>query len=102
MLPQERTLYLLSGQAAGYTGAFVNTSIGRSYALMTYGSGVNSTTILNLYCPSPFFNESAPFLSIPVSGVGYNNIYYIQTPSLGLQASIVGSGNVWAALILRD
>lgn len=97
------THILLSGQAAGYTGLFVATSIGRDFSIISYGSGVDSTSALILSAPSPFFNGTVfPFLTIPITGNGYNNVYFLTSPIAEVQASLSGNGNIWAALVIRD
>ncbi len=98
-----KTEHLLTNQPSGVTGSYVATSEGRAFSILSYGSGVDANSAIIFSCPSPFFDyQTMPFLSIPITGNGYNNTYYMQSPVAELQASLSGNGHVWVALVIRD
>jgi hypothetical protein len=90
------TIHLLTGQAAPFTGQWVE--MGRSRENLFSAFGTASGTI-RLQYRSPFFIEQGvPFYDIVLSGSGHAVPVFSTSPMELVRAISVGSGAYWCAV----
>ena len=92
------TSLLLSGNNCPHTGNNVITVQSNEITYTAYASGVTGAAYVTLAYPSPFFvGEFVPFTTFTITGNGYQNTMYMNTPIPGVRASVSGDGYIWLA-----
>jgi hypothetical protein len=93
--------FLLTGQAAPFTGEFVNVARSRETTFTVYSEGSGS---VRLQYKSPFFNDKGvDFYSFnSLSGTGHAVPAFLTSPVMQVRAISEGTGNFWAAATIQN
>lgn len=98
-----KTLLLLTGQSAPFTGEWQNSSSSRDALYTVYASGSGSI-ILQYKNPFGFTNDldGIPFYSFSGLTNGYANPAYSTSPMNDVRAVANGSGQFWASATIQN
>jgi hypothetical protein len=98
-----KTLSLLTGQSAPFTGTWQNSASSRDALYSAYTNGSGSVT-LQYKNPFGFENEleGIPFYSFSGMTSGYSLPAYSTSPMNDVRAISAGSGQFWVATTIQN
>jgi hypothetical protein len=98
-----KTLILLNGESAPYTGAWMNCVSSRDMLFSVYGSG-NGSIVLQYKNPFGFINENegVPFYTFSNIATGYTTPAFSTSPMNEVRAISSGNGQFWTSATIQN